>query len=1107
MAGFFVQRNSRTEALAGKLFEVLDAQSPERVLAPQTVVVAHPGLGRWLLGEFARRSPRGIAANFDLIQPWQWLERVAGRLLPDAAGADWKHERLRWHIHALLPALGDAAVAGYLSGGHGALRRMQLAERLAGVYAQYLIYRPDWIVDWENGQDRDLWQADLWRRLRKRIAGPHRAQRSAKLVAALGAGGDGERLPLHVFGVSHLPADILDALRTLSAHREVHLWFPDPCRRYWADLKTPRELLKLQPDGEELYYAVGHPLLVSLGRMAQDLFIRLDALGLDLGGEEVMDEAPSNLLGALQISIRDCEVCVVGKHALHEDDASLRVHACATRLRELEVLKDVLLDALTADPDLQHRDIVVMAPVIADYAPLLPAVFGEPARHSEDAMSIPWHLADVRLAQTQPLLRAFAKLLDMAESRFTLSEVLDFLDVRAIARRFGLASEDRAALETVLRRAHVAWGLDAAMKAQAGGAEVAQNSWAFGFDRLFAGRIAGTDTDGAVVEGPLVDGILPLAGVDAQTAEALGRLHRLLDALRELRREFGNFRTLRGWCDWLAAQVDALFRADVREATESNALDALRRIFAELGSQADTAGAESLPWSAMREIVLGQLDAVTIHQPFLLGGVTFCGLVPQRSIPFKMVCLIGMNEGEFPRQGADSSLNRMLDHPRRGDRDTRREDRYLFLEALMAARERLHISFVGRNVSDGSKANPAAPLAELLRFLDEQQALGKDHNRPWLVDQPLQPFDARYFLAGSKASDPRLFSYAAVWAHRAGTLESAPAFIDLSASRAVSKDQRELTFDGLRRFWRDPIKTQVQRVAGIDRAALDTDALDDREPLSPDTDRRERHELRLALAALESGQSALAAALPAGLAGSGAFATGAIGARAYAQVRKRAQPVLEMARNILGPDARRRAQVVAFDVAGMRMSGTVADVFDCANGRRVLLGLSINRAAEFRDLVSFFIDRAALQLSGISTECAFVEFGKYAKNPAHASLLESIKVQSPKQLQAGIEALAKMARDAVMRPLLFAPKSAWAWCSAGADARWDKARMVWEGGDHNVGERDYAPGYAELFARELDLFDRDSEASKAFEAACKQVAAVLDPDCSVLCSDSRAEAA
>src|SRR6185312_14421340 len=175
----------------------------------------------------------------------------------------------------------------------------------------------------------------------------------------------------------------------------------------------------------------------------------------------------------------------------------------------------------------------------------------------------------------------------------------------------------------------------------------------------------------------------------------------LLMALRELRDGFAQQRRLRDWCDWLGEWIDALFRADADDAAESRALDALRHALAELGEQSTAAVAQNLPWSVVREALRGQLDAVSERQPFLLGGVTFCGLVPQRSIPFRVVCLLGMNDGEFPRAGQDAGINRIPRQPRPGDRDTRNEDRYLFLEALMSAREMLHVSYIGEGVRDG----------------------------------------------------------------------------------------------------------------------------------------------------------------------------------------------------------------------------------------------------------------------------------------------------------------------------------------------------------------------------------------------------------------------
>ena len=224
-SGLIVHRGSRTERLAEKLAVALEAERPANPLQSQTVIVAHPGLRRWLLGQFACRpgvgnSP-GIAANFNMILPWQWLESEARRTLGDVALIDgaYRREFLRWHIFRALPASDSAQIATYLAGVDGDRRRFQLAEHLAGVYAQYLVYRPDWILGWERGPTHgENWQAALWRKVQASIGKPHRAQRHDALCRAL-ATKITDHLPLHVFGVSHLPPDILDVLRASATQR------------------------------------------------------------------------------------------------------------------------------------------------------------------------------------------------------------------------------------------------------------------------------------------------------------------------------------------------------------------------------------------------------------------------------------------------------------------------------------------------------------------------------------------------------------------------------------------------------------------------------------------------------------------------------------------------------------------------------------------------------------------------------------------------------------------------------------------------------------------------------------------------------------------------
>ena len=502
----------------------------------------------------------------------------------------------------------------------------------------------------------------------------------------------------------------------------------------------------------------------------------------------------------------------------------------------------------------------------------------------------------------------------------------------------------------------------------------------------------------------------------------------------------------------------------------------------------------------------GALDAVPERQAFLLGGVTFCGLVPQRSIPFRVVCLLGMNEGEFPRPGNDAGLNKILGQPRRGDRDTRSEDRYLFLEAMMSARDVLHISHVGEGVRDGKPRNPAAPLAELLQFLDEQHDIADNDklDRPWRIRHPLQPFDARYYerdAHGLARHDPRLFSYdPAFLATPSGS--TAQRFLATTTTPDAEPAQTgsakgEIALATLKRYWRDPARDALQRGHGISLQALDSVGWPDREPLETGLDRIERVDHRLLFEALAAGHGNLPVEPPAWLARSGMLAGGAIGAKAYAQLCDSLQSLLDNAHGLFASGAAQAAaQAIDLDLGdGLRLTGVVDRVFHGADGRLLLFDAKPARAAGLKEMLAFYIDWAALRLTHADAiEASFLEHPSNVKAARSPKLLDAILAQDAEQLRCGLRCLIETYLAAAQQPLLFFPQTALAYASNTPEDRLAKAAAAWEGDDFNrAGERDYAPGYAALLSRGLELFDADSPAHHAFVAATELVCNVLDP--------------
>ncbi len=1088
MPGMYVYRASRIEALAEQLAQQLAAQPPAAVLAPRTVVVAHLGMKRWLLGALARRrasdgSP-GIAANLRLLLPGEWWLRLGDALLGSDADPAWQREVLRWRILDRLDARDVAGALRRFLDAAPPRRRWQLAEHLARLYGEYQMYRPDWLLAWAAGDDtpRDAdWQAALWRRLLAGSAAQPRVQRSQRVLEMLAAARAGHAEPVHVFGVSHLPPVLLQALQLAARTRAVHVYFPDPCRELWDDLRSRRALLRAGDEAAAQHYETGHPLLASLGRIGQDFALALNADVSAQDWRDPLDErdahtAAAPLLQRVQDSLRRLAPQLAGAplDAQSCADSSLRVHACHGRLRELEVLRDALLALRVQHDDLEPRQIVVMAPDIQAYAPLLPAVFGTPGQWHDAAL--PYHIADVPLAATHTLYAAWRQLLHLAQARCTLAEVLDLLDVPALARRFGLDGAARTRMAHWLHEAHVAWALDAAMKPAFGAPAEDLHTFAFGLDRLIAGWLLGDDAPGRMLPAAHARGqaIVPLLAAAGSELPLLAGLARLLDELAHWRAAGSMQHDGAGWSAWLAQRIAACFESAGEDAAEQTALEQLRRLAAQPGAELAAAGVErAFAWEVISAQQCAALDEIPARQPFVANGIAFCGMVPQRTIPYRVVALLGLNEGAYPRNSPRSSLDLILRHPRAGDRSALQEDRYLFLEALMAARTALHLSYVAEDPAQGSLRNPAAPLAELLAFLDDAHGLaGGDAARPWCVRHALQPFAAVYFEQADATwrPHPALRSFAVAYAGVNGAGHAPPGAAPLLPHAGLSApalDADAASLAQLRAFLRKPAQATARQMLGIVLPDGDADAGAD-EPLTPRTEPRQRVPARLLEHALAQGQATLPAHAPDWLARSGLLPAGAIGALAWRDLRAPVAAALDLLHG--HPCA--QAPLVEVDCRvrlddGNVLGGSVAARRDAA-GRYWLLRVETRKTLDFSVRLPLWLDWAALALSVPAAQLGGCVLLQVHGASAEIDTLAANASSDATLLRAGIARLCALRDDVLHARRWYFPATAWAVAESAPESRSARARSAWEGNQQSTGERDYAPAYAALLARGRD---------------------------------------
>jgi exodeoxyribonuclease V gamma subunit len=837
MATFTVHTSSSLSRLATKLAGALSAR-PAPPLVRETVVVLSNGMGRWLSMELA--AARGVCAGLDFRFPNDTLDVFFRAVIPGIPeSSPFSMETMTWRIAALLPAHldrpGFESIAAYLGDRGDDRRLLQLARTLADTFDQYTIYRPQTLLQWDQGGGSD-WQAVLWRALSTGCSGQHRAALLQTFKGHLAAGtGPVVLFPprVSIFGISFLPPFHLEFLSALSRCVDVDVYLLNPCGAYWGDLLSARRKADLAldpgipPEALE-YYDTGNPLLSSLGTQGQEFFnmlLDMDTEWMDL--DSAQPSRSGSLLGTVQDDILQlCDRCgATAPAAVSSGDRSLQIHSCHGPLREMEVLYDNLLRMFEDIPDLEPRDIVVMTPDMTTYAPYIKATFGT---RCGGRPAIPFTVADQSTRAENPLIAAYLQILALPAGRFGINSMLEVLECPQVMARFDISAEELGRIRDWLGDVRVRWGIDGEDRSALGFPGYADFSWQSGLDRLLLGYALAPDAD------RLFCGVMPYDNIEGRQALALGKLAAFVRAAAGLQALLSPKRTLTAWSESLAA-IAAQFLRPLDGNDDSctplySAFQGLRE------SQQLSGFDEPVGMDAVCDCLTAALENGAGAFGFLGGRVTFCAMLPMRSIPLRVVCLVGMNDGIFPRNPRPPAFSLMAGSRRRGDRSIRDEDRYLFLEALMSAGDRFYISYTGQNDRDNSSMPPSVVVSELLDYVRRGFVLeGTPGSSPDIVTRHrLQAFSEEYFTGGT---DRRLFSYSTenrdALESRRTSGQSRRVFIDSPLADDPQLWQ-ELDLQQLIRFLHNPARTFLDQRMNL-RPFDPADELEEREPFALDS--------------------------------------------------------------------------------------------------------------------------------------------------------------------------------------------------------------------------------------------------------------------------------
>jgi len=800
---FILHSSNKTENLLEHISIILNQSPLASPFTKEVFLIQSQGMERWLSQQLATQF--GVFANFDFLFPGKFFSEMAWKTQQKLSTDVFARELMVWRFELLLRDLKEPVFAPlyqYLVGENSDLKRFQLATHLAQIFDQYQIMRPYLLNDWQQGKlnykhPSEKWQQALWKKLTEQTGEQHRGALWLQAIKHFNQAEEeslSQQLPerISVFGLNTMPPLFMQFLQGLARHTNVHFHLLNPAQAFWADMVS-----KKQADLEG--FDNGHPLLASLGQQGREFQQMLLDCPFEMALDSFAENESDNTLSLLQQVQNDLLNNESFSDSQVEKDSSISIHSCHSRLREVEVLKAQLIHALESDKTLELRDIVVMAPNIEHYAPFISAVF-EDIQHG---------IADKSLRSSNATLEAYLRFLRLTQGRFGWQSVMDLLDQKEVYRCFGLNETEVTLIRHWVAETRIRWAKSAAHKKSLGLPESQENTWESGLERLLMGYAVGSD------EGFFAD-VLPYRDIEGTSAQAVGGLVTFIQLLFNASKRLSQTYSLQDWASHLLNYTDLLFpSANMTQEQQAEKLQ-INEIFLELQHEVGQIHQEEVALSVVLAWLDGRVTETKSSNGFLRGQLTFCSMLPMRSIPFQVIAILGMNEGEFPHIDHSPTFDLLAQNFQAGDRSRRADDRYQFLEILLSTRQQLIMTYIGQSISANETLPASVIVQELLDVLQ-----GHYHLSDMVTEHPLHNFSPRYF---QESSD--LISYNPDDLATANRLSQAHKPAELWWQGSLSTEEPTIIdINDLLRFYRHP-----QRYFFTQQLKIRLNSLSDEEP-------------------------------------------------------------------------------------------------------------------------------------------------------------------------------------------------------------------------------------------------------------------------------------
>jgi exodeoxyribonuclease V gamma subunit len=806
------------EQLKEELFQLSDTDVNS---LPQRWVVVHgPAMKSWLMWRMAQDPALRIAAGIDVI----YLSQLFSRLAPTAAFPSFLEISLaaEIEIRRVLKSPSQTSlwqpVIDYLS--NHERRIASLSQQIARLFADYAKYGLHMVSGWE-ANEASSWQQDLWKKL---FCAGTKGWSILQDYTCIKAPA---HTALHLFSISFLSQLEFSFLKQISLQLPVHYYLLSPCETFWSDIRSGKESQRLHDYWQKRKASEAqletldellrdtNPLLANFGRIGREMADQIDHHDCET---VTCYEEPQRdtLLHAIQ-----SDILLLRNPSLEpitpmgHDDRSIEVHMASSPLREVQILYDTLISLIEQsqrDHDPIHpSDIIVMAPDISAYEAHIKTV------STESQLSC--QIIDLKSPSQNPLLQGFWHLIALGQSRWDATSLMQLFEDPAFQKRHQLTTEEVYTIREWIEKAAIRWGFDATHRnefleqshCQKGMVDTSSTgTWNHGLTQLlFSLAMEPSDRIGSDYS--------PVNQIDFSKSDLLGKLLRLIDSLQDDLKPLhdGTEMALADWATFLTCLFKSYFSAHATDPQSIKEYDGLIDQIDLLRQASSHLPQEPFPFSSVKKHLEESIQQKSVgYRENHFHAVRFCSMIPLRAIPARVIALIGMNEGKFPRQENPSSLNLLAKDPRAHYCPNQSDyDRYLFLETLLSVRDHFIISYQGANQESSKEQAPSLLVTELLSYLDKFYQI-KDRAIS-IIRHPFDPFDKSYFSEGTgfKSYSQAAFRAAKAYYH----IDKQPphAFVSDFSIRISPPIETSVDLKQLSAAARHPIKMHINRTLDI----------------------------------------------------------------------------------------------------------------------------------------------------------------------------------------------------------------------------------------------------------------------------------------------------